>query len=202
MMNYNMPQYDYYGVASKDDRIAGSYSSCINEHVIEPCKPCPGLQAHPAPPWDKAIAEHNLDHSAHPYLLELLRDKSSLFFCKDTLAERDAIGEELRRKGLLVYVTETDALYYLKNGIKNTDWAEWGVNSEKYTKLGRYNPPNSAENGVVYFDLGTEHLKIYMNGWVSVPRQKDIVELLANHNIKPGAHEDRFREVENVWLAI
>ena len=59
-------------------------------HPHKPCPPppYPGLQAAVAAPWEKTVAEHNLDKNAHPHLIKLFKDKTSLYFCKDKSKRR------------------------------------------------------------------------------------------------------------------
>lgn len=175
-----------------------------HKHPDGPCMPIqPGLQATVAAPWEKAVAEHNLDAYAHPHLLKLFKDKTSLYYCKDTIASRDAISMELREIGLMVYVSETDTLYRLENGIENEDWMELNVNSDRVIKLGRLNPPPNPEDGLTYFDLSAERLKVFILGsWVTIPNQTDIATAIMNHDSDMSAHSELFEEVENKWLII
>ena len=120
-MNRKPPQYDYYG----DNRYHNGYG----------CPPPMPQPISPAPIWDRAIAEHNEDKNAHQHILNLLKEASGLYLCKDTLAERDAIPEGLRALGMLVYVVENDTLYQLKSSIDNAGWENTNINSVFNAKL-------------------------------------------------------------------
>lgn len=202
MNNPDIPQYDYYGTGDIYSPCNPNYPNYQN-HPITPCPPKPGLDAYPAPPWDKAIAEHNLDHSSHPYLLSLFKTNTSNYYCKDTIAARDAIGKEIRVEGLMVYVTQTDELYRLEGGIENDNWKLLNVTSKNYARIGRYNPPENPQDGDLYLDLSDERLKFYfLQEWHVIPNQKDITDAIQNHNTDKDAHRARFEEVENIWLTI
>ena len=184
---YNPEPYDYY-------------------HKPKPsgCQPCPnpGLHAYPSPPWTTEIYKHNKDEQAHPYLLNLIKNITCNYMSVDSLTNRDSIKEESRKEGLMVYVVETDLVYRLEGGIANTNWVELNINSEQYIKLGRYNPPINPSIGTVYFDLVEERLKVYITDWLALPNMSDISQMIRKHNEDPEAHADRFKEVENIWLAI
>lgn len=173
-------------------------------HKPSGCKPCPnpGLHAYPASPSDMAVAEHNKDPKAHPYLLQLIKDITCNYCSRDSISARDDIAEEDRTEGLMVYVIETDKVYRLEEGIENSNWKELNINSKQYIKLGRYNAPDKPEIGMMFFDLRAERLKVYMGEWVTLPNMLDINQMIQNHNADPNAHADRFAEVENIWLAI
>jgi hypothetical protein len=196
MINQRLDQYDYYRQPS--------YT--VTEEPRRGHRPCPpqgGLQAQPAQPWEKSLAEHNLDKSAHPYLLSLFKNGTSQYFCKDTVKERDAIADSVRCLGLMVYVSETDTLYILRTGLTNLDWEELYLNTDHSVKIGRLNPPSNPENGTLYFDLGEERLKICVGGtWLTLPSQDDITAAISTHDSDVNAHAALFEDAENKWLTI
>lgn len=53
----------------------------------------------------------------------------------ETLFERDALPEQLRRIGLLVYVVEEDKEYRLTGGIENSYWNEIAFDDNIWTNL-------------------------------------------------------------------
>ena len=50
----------------------------------------------------------------------------------NTLDERNAIPEERRRIGMVVYVRETFKAYLLKNSLSNAGWVPFNVDDEEY----------------------------------------------------------------------
>ena len=50
----------------------------------------------------------------------------------NTLDERNAIPEERRRIGMVVYVRETFKAYLLKNSLSNTGWVPFNIDDEEY----------------------------------------------------------------------
>lgn len=141
----------------------------------KPCRPHPGLEAFPAPDWDKAIAEHNLDVHSHPHLLELFKQNSSSYTCVSTLHQRDEISEEIRAEGLMAYVVAEDKVYRLESGITNEDWQELNINSKRFAKIGRHNPPQSPDSGTMYYDFNTDRLKVFITDhWVDIPNVNDL----------------------------
>lgn len=190
MINRNVEQYDYYG------RPVG------NQPCYCPPPPAPGLNVMPAAPWEQSIAEHNDDKYSHPYILSLIRNSNSNYYSVDSITARDAISDGLRSIGLMVYVVETDKLYRLKDGITNDNWVELNVNSDNVIKLGRYNPPSDPENGMIYFDYGESRLKYYEDGWITIPNQSDLQNVITTHDEDSNAHKAKFDEVENKWLGI
>lgn len=192
-------QHDYYR------QPLDSHNCCPPPHPHPHPHPHPGNCPHPVKPtqpWEMDIAEHNTDKSAHPYLLGLIKGKS-MYLSRDTIALRDAIEEDLRSVGLMVYVTQTDELYRLEGDITNDNWKTLNVNSKQYIKLGRLNAPMNPSDGMVYFNLIQERLYVYLKDkWVGLPNQKDIKNAVLEHNADPHAHAERFAEVENIWFTI
>lgn len=161
MINKNNYKYDYY------------------HH--KPCMPpAPGLDIFPGSEQDKAVAEHNLDQTAHPYLLQLFKESSGQYLCRTTVADRDAIPMESRSIGLMTYVYQTDKLYRLEDGIENNNWQELNVNSKKFVKMGRYNPPENPENGTTYFDFSSERIRVFLTDrWLDMPNFADLNQVKA-----------------------
>ena len=160
MINRNTNKYDYY-------------------HKFPQCnRPPLDLEINPGFPFDKAIAEHNLDVHAHPSLLELIKQSSGQYLCKATIADRNAIVEESRSIGLTVYVYQTDKVYRLEDGIEDENWQELNVNSKRTIKIGRYNPPASPEDGMTYFDFGSERLRVFLvDKWIDIPNHSDLEQI-------------------------
>lgn len=201
-VNQKLEKYDYYSSKSTNAP-SSTYQDSKTISELMDCPLCVDLEIEPSNEWDKSIAEHNEDVFAHPHILSLIKDSNSNYYSVDSITDRDNIGKELRGLGLMAYVVETDTLYRLEGGIENTNWVETNVNSKKLVKLGRFNPPSSPEDGMVYFDLISEKLTVYYNGsWNKIPNQKDIDDTVLNHEADPNAHASRFKEVENRWLAI
>ena len=50
----------------------------------------------------------------------------------NTLDERNAIPEERRRIGMVVYVRETFKAYLLKNSLSNAGWVPFNIDDEEY----------------------------------------------------------------------
>lgn len=207
-MNNRPPQpHNYYGPPPPPH--GGYYpppNNCGPMHPPHPgCHPPhgPGLDIVPAAPWDKAIAEHNLDKHSHPYILSLIKaNTTNKYFCKDTIVERDNIGEELRSEGLMVYVMENDTVYRLQEGLTNEDWRELSITDDKTVRIGRFNPPLKPQLGTVYFDLTECRIKVYTGQWINLPTKLDIDIAIANHNSDANAHADRFADADNLWFAI
>ena len=204
--NYGPMPHDYYG-RPLDSQGGGCYPPPPphpHPHHPHP-QPCPnpGLHAHPGHPWTLELIEHDTNRNAHPYLLDLIKNASGEYYCKDTLAERDAIKDEYRKVGTMVYVTETDELYRLEKGISNSDWKTLNVNSQQYIKLGRLNPPLNPVDGMVYFNLIEEKLHVYLKGtWIGLPNMKDVKKVVLDHDADPNAHAQRFADAENIWFTI
>lgn len=197
--NYGPMPHDYY------HRPLDSQGGCYPAPPPPPPRPCPnpGLHANPAAPWSVDLIEHNSNRNSHPYLLDLIKNASGEYYCKDTIEARDAIKEEYRKVGTMVYVSETDELYRLEKGISNSDWKTLNVNSQQYIKLGRLNPPLNPDDGTVYFNLIEEKLYVYLNKkWIGLPNMKDVKKVVLDHNADPYAHAERFAEVENIWFTI
>ena len=52
----------------------------------------------------------------------------------NTLDERNAIPEERRRIGMVVYVRETFKAYLLKNSLSNAGWVPFNIDDEEERK--------------------------------------------------------------------
>ena len=191
-----MSKYNYYG-PNNPSRDPGH---CPGPFPPPPKPPKPDVL--PGNPVDRMIAEHNETKSAHPYILSLIKKNTSPYYCKNTIAERDDIIEDLRELGMMVYVIETDQLFRLETALDNTGWVELDVKDKDYIRIGRYNPPEDPTNGVVYYDFSEKKLKYYEDGWQTVPTSEDIQNAIAAHSVDKNAHAERFAEVENKWLSI
>lgn len=162
------------------------------EFIIEPPKN-----------YDLAIQTHNLDPNSHPYLINMILNHAADYSCVDSVAKRDAIPYYKRKAGILVYCLDVDTIYQLESGLTNEDWKIFETASKQYINLARYNSPENAEDGWVYFNLAEKRLKYYIDGnWISIASTADIEAMVSQHNLDLNAHADLFAQVENKWLGI
>lgn len=80
----------------------------------------------------------------------------------DTVAERNAIPEERREEGMIVYVSEDQIAYALRGGLTNTKWVDLqsfieGANSGRL-KVSVEEPLNPTTT-TVWLDVGNEDIK-------------------------------------------
>jgi hypothetical protein len=77
----------------------------------------------------------------------------------DTIFERDAIPDQRRKEGMLVWVIETGAEYRLVGGISNTNWVEAGSSGSHIIRVTE-DYAMASINGIVLCDCTANDITI------------------------------------------
>lgn len=128
------------------------------------------------------------------------KGEGSFYIVCENIAERDSISNDKRGLGLIAYVISDDNLYQLQGGLSNNYWE---ILIKPFASVGMFNPPANPNEGVIYYDLTEEKLKIFMfQNWQEIPNYEIITGLISDHNNDIHAHKSLFEVSKNFWKSI